>query len=531
MISRNITRFIIIAFVTACNFISAAYADYSNVTPELRIRAVIHTQDSGHIDGVWKKGGEDNTGSGDRVIWGYFYADPDDVPWGSPQNPEVFVKIWFDNADARLDVNFFHVSVPAIEVHSEYDDNGSLLKESGLTTMSRRYIRQYYKGSRSDTEEKYENGKGPEGYSPAGDPKAYSVVNSIEIGAVIRTVEAGDIDGLWRKGGEDTTEAGDQVLWGYFFANPETVSWGSQENPEVFVKMWLDHTGRADVNFFHVSVPDIEVYSAPPWSEEYDHRGTTILDNRYIRHEYCIASGILTAETPMANCERPSWPGTVFTDEDYMINAWVHYCNHEGSKKYVFKWYSPEGELVQPQNEGTSPIPSAETSYYACSWRPVFTENLKNYDPGKWRVEFHYDNRKYWEGSFEFALKPSEGYFDVTDLAFTTRKNLPDPDTDNCDKPPTDTSFKEADLEESGEDIYIWVDYVNFEAGKSYEFRWYGPNDAFAQRSRGTRSADNDGCTYNTIELATLQKHGTGQWRVEFYYNDEFYEEGYFKFE
>jgi len=41
-----------------------------------------------------------------------------------------------------------------------------------------------------------------------------------------------------------------------------------------------------DVNFFHVSVPDIEIYSDLPDRGFYDNEGTTILDNRYIRHEY-----------------------------------------------------------------------------------------------------------------------------------------------------------------------------------------------------------------------------------------------------
>jgi hypothetical protein len=47
-------------------------------------------------------------------------------------------------------------------------------------------------------------------------------------------------------------------------------------------------SGRVDVNFFHVSVPDIEVYSALPDDGMYDQKGTTIMDDRYIRHEYWI---------------------------------------------------------------------------------------------------------------------------------------------------------------------------------------------------------------------------------------------------
>ena len=40
------------------------------------------------------------------------------------------------------------------------------------------------------------------------------------------------------------------------------------------------------MNFFHVSVPDIEVFSDFPSDGVYDQQGTTVLDNRYIRHEY-----------------------------------------------------------------------------------------------------------------------------------------------------------------------------------------------------------------------------------------------------
>jgi hypothetical protein len=64
------------------------------------------------------------------------------------------------------------------------------------------------------------------------------------------------------------------------------VTWGSQDNPDLFVKIWFDESGRVDVNFLHVSVPDIEVYSDLPTDAAYDQRGTTIMADRYIRHEY-----------------------------------------------------------------------------------------------------------------------------------------------------------------------------------------------------------------------------------------------------
>jgi hypothetical protein len=206
-----------------------------------------------------------------------------DVTWGSSNNPDLYVKIWFDHS-GRLDVNFFHVSVPEITVYSDYIYDGTS-DEQGTTTMERRYIRQYYENGESDSSEQDEDGNPPEGYSPSGNPSGYSTINDLRIGAIINTMEKGGIDAIWQKGGQDTTSRGDQVVWGHFYASPSDVAWGSQNNPDLFVKIWFDVSGRTDVNFFHVSVPDIEVYSDLPSDGAYDQKGT-IMDNRYIRHEY-----------------------------------------------------------------------------------------------------------------------------------------------------------------------------------------------------------------------------------------------------
>ena len=254
------------------------------VTSDLCIRGVINTEEKGPIEAVWQKGGEDTTSRGDRVIWGHFYASPNDVTWGSQNNPDLFVKIWFD-VSGRIDVNYFHVSVPDIVVYSDYPYDGTA-DEHGTTTMSRRYIRQYYEGGQSYSDENYEDGNPPSGYSPAGNPSGYSTINDLRIGSMINTVEKGPIDAVWRLGGQDTTARGDQVVWGHFYASPSDVTWGSQDNPDLFVKIWFDVSGRVDVNFFHVSVPDIEIYSDIPNDSTYDQKGTTIMADRYIRHEY-----------------------------------------------------------------------------------------------------------------------------------------------------------------------------------------------------------------------------------------------------
>ena len=254
------------------------------VTSELWIKAVINTLEKGPIQAVWKKGGEDTTSQGDRVIWGYFYANPSDVTWGSENNPDLFVKIWFD-VSGRVDVNYFHVSVPDVEVYSNYPYDGTT-DEQGTTTTSRRYIRQYYEGGQSYSDENYEDGNPTFGYSPAGNPSGYSTINDLRIGSIINTVAKGPIDAVWSPGGQVSTSRGNQVFWGYFYTNPSDVTWGSQNNPDLFVKIWFDVSGRVDVNFFHASVPNIEVYSDFPSEGTYDQKGITIMDNRYIRHEY-----------------------------------------------------------------------------------------------------------------------------------------------------------------------------------------------------------------------------------------------------
>ncbi len=253
---------------------------------DLWIRAVINTEKKGPIEAVWEKRGEDRTEAGDKVTWGYFHADPDDVNWGSRQNPDLFVKIWFDR-NGRLDVNFFHVSVPDIEVWSDYPYDGTP-DTHGVTTLTRRYIRQYHEDGGHFMEARDEDGLPPDLEPPQGNPPGYYAMNDLHVSAVIQTRERGPLTARWSRGGEEMTADGHHVLWGHFYASPDEVTWGSPDNPDLFVKIWFDASGRVDVNFFHVSVPEIEVYSDFFGDEIYDEIGTTILDNRYIRHEFHV---------------------------------------------------------------------------------------------------------------------------------------------------------------------------------------------------------------------------------------------------
>jgi hypothetical protein len=88
---------------------------------------------------------------------------------------------------------------------------------------------------------------------------------------------------VFKLGGSGNTAAGDQVAWGFFYASPTDVSWGSSDNPDAYVKVWIDRNGRIDVNFFHVSVPDIKVSSG---HDRYEKQGLITMSQRYTRHEY-----------------------------------------------------------------------------------------------------------------------------------------------------------------------------------------------------------------------------------------------------
>jgi hypothetical protein len=287
--------------VFVCMFLCSAtvYAETNKgymVTSDLWIRAVINTVEKGPVEAVWQKGGEDTTSRGDRVIWGHFYANPEDVAWGSRNNPDLYVKIWFD-AGGRLDVNYFHVSVPDITVYSAYPDQGEPDTE-GTTTMSRRYIRQYYENGRSYSEENYEDGLSSGGSPTSIEPVGQVATTALRTGAMINTVEKGPIEAIWRPGGQDVTDRGDHVIWGFYYADPEDVAWGSENNPDLFVKIWFDVSGRIDVNYFHVSVPDIDIFSDYPSGGAYDQAGKTVMANRYVRHEYQNKGTRLSVELP-----------------------------------------------------------------------------------------------------------------------------------------------------------------------------------------------------------------------------------------
>ena len=254
---------------------------------DLFVGTRIYTSDEGIIEGTWRQGGQDLTSRGDRVVWGYFYADPERVSWGSPENPDLFVKIWFD-VGGDVYVSYLHQSVPQMLVHSglPLPADGNISTLFGVASLSERYIGHYYfsETHTASADLQSDCGDPAVGLPASGNPAGFVIKNRLRIGAVIQTEDKGPIEAIWQQGGEDATERGDDVVWGYFYADPEIVSWGSPQNPDIFVKIWFDRSGSVFINYFHASVPDIEVYTDYTNDGIYDQKGATTNYDRYIRH-------------------------------------------------------------------------------------------------------------------------------------------------------------------------------------------------------------------------------------------------------
>jgi hypothetical protein len=207
---------------------------------------------------------------------------------GKPQNPDLFVKIWID-VTGPVYVDYFHVSVPDIYVYTDFDYDGTAQSDqSNIASLTNRFVEHSFINAQSSRTIQTEDGQPPAGYTLSANPTGTHLINDLHIGAMINTVEKGPIEGIWREGGSGITDRGDTVVWGYFYADPSMVSWGSPQNPDLFVKIWFDVGGMVNVDFFHVSVPDIEVYSDLPADGTYDNSGTTVLGNRFIEHRFIL---------------------------------------------------------------------------------------------------------------------------------------------------------------------------------------------------------------------------------------------------
>ena len=119
----------------------------------------------------------------------------------------------------------------------------------------------------------------------AGQDGGYDITSALWAKAVLQ-VTGNPVTLVWKEVGTDITPSGDQVISGYFYADPSDFAFGSQYNPEVFVKIYIATNGWCNLAFNHVTVDDVIVSSSHNYNGTQDQSGSISLSNRLLEHEY-----------------------------------------------------------------------------------------------------------------------------------------------------------------------------------------------------------------------------------------------------
>lgn len=252
-----------------------------SVTSELWMKAVLKVPGN-PIDLIWKMVGADITPSGDQVVSGYFYADPDDFAYGSIYNPEVFVKIYISSGGwCNLAVN--HVTVDDVDVYSAHPYTGSA-DQRGIVSLNDRLLEHQYTGVGIDSSLKAAT-PSPNADIPIDHDGGYILSSDLWSKTVLQ-VPGNPLTLVWKSVGSDTTPSGDLVVSGYYYADPTNFAYGSVYNPEIFVKIYIAVNGWANIAFNHVTVDKVDIVSAHHYSGFADQSGTASLNGRLVEHQY-----------------------------------------------------------------------------------------------------------------------------------------------------------------------------------------------------------------------------------------------------
>ncbi|MEE4357488.1 MAG: hypothetical protein V2I97_13575, partial [Desulfococcaceae bacterium] len=267
----------IFLFLSSLN--AAAQDGGYDVFSGLWLKTVLRTS-AGDFTLVWKEVGRDMTPGGDKVISGYFYADPDEFAYGSEYNPEIFVKI-YAASNGWANIAFNHVTVDNADVYSAHNYSGTA-QQSGTVTLNSRLAEHSYTGVSADADfTPPVSGSEASVYQDGG----YLLFSDLWAKSVLRTA-ADSVTLKWKVVGNDTTPSGDKVISGYFYADPDDFAFGSEYNPEMFVKVYVAANGWANIAFNHVTVDPVDVYSAHSYKGRPDSTGSAALGSRLVEHSY-----------------------------------------------------------------------------------------------------------------------------------------------------------------------------------------------------------------------------------------------------
>ncbi len=119
----------------------------------------------------------------------------------------------------------------------------------------------------------------------AAENTGYDITASLWAKAVLE-VPGSPVTLIWKEVGTDITPGGDQVISGYFYGDPNDFAYGSEFNPEVFVKIYIAKSGWCNIAFNHVTVDNVGIYSAHNYAGTPDQSGTASLTSRLVENQY-----------------------------------------------------------------------------------------------------------------------------------------------------------------------------------------------------------------------------------------------------
>jgi hypothetical protein len=123
------------------------------------------------------------------------------------------------------------------------------------------------------------------GGEPAGIDGGYAMTSTLWAKTILQP-STGPVTLIWKKVGMDITPSGDQVVSGYFYADPKDFAYGSQYNPEIFVKIYIAKNGWCNIAFNHVTVDNVSLFSAHNYAGSPNQSGTAGLASRLVEDQY-----------------------------------------------------------------------------------------------------------------------------------------------------------------------------------------------------------------------------------------------------
>ena len=171
------------------------------------------------------------------------------------------------------------MTVDPVTVYSAHQYAGAA-DQTGSATLESRLVQHEYTGVAIDTSKQSSGGT-----SGSAGALGYTLGSNLWSNAVLQ-VAGNPVTLIWKEVGTDTTPSGAKVISGYFYADPATFAYGSAYNPEVFVKVYIDPTGWANMAFNHVTVDPVSIDSAHGYAGAADQSGTVTLNGRLLEHTY-----------------------------------------------------------------------------------------------------------------------------------------------------------------------------------------------------------------------------------------------------